>query len=106
MLTKNFVPLLTLAAALLLMPGCTAQESFQNAENCAKVEVGMSQEQVRRLMGAPTGEDAAAGSTTWSYLFGSATDTQPIRIQFGADGKVASTACAPQASGSERPTGN
>ncbi|SHI95450.1 Outer membrane protein assembly factor BamE, lipoprotein component of the BamABCDE complex [Hymenobacter daecheongensis DSM 21074] len=106
MLTKTTFSLLALAATLLL-PACTAQESFQNAENCAKVEAGMSQEQVRRIMGAPTGSDAAADSSkTWSYLFGSATDTQPIRIQFGADGKVASVACAPQASGSERPTGN
>lgn len=103
---RNFLPLAALAAALLLS-ACTAQESFQNAENCVKVKVGMSEQQVRGIMGAPTGEDAAQGSgKTWSYLFGSATDTQPIRIQFDASGKVTSTACAPEASGSERPTGN
>jgi outer membrane protein assembly factor BamE (lipoprotein component of BamABCDE complex) len=102
---RTYLPLLALAASLL--GACTAQESFQNAENCAKVEAGMSQEQVRRIMGAPTGEDAATGSgLTWSYLFGSATDTQPILIRFGADGKVTSVTCAPQASGQERPTGN
>ena len=103
---KNFFPLAALAVAL-LVSGCTAQESFQNAENCVKVEVGMSEQQVRGIMGTPTGEDAAEGSgKTWSYLFGSATDTQPIRIQFDASGKVTSTTCAPEASGSERPTGN
>ncbi|PJJ59379.1 outer membrane protein assembly factor BamE [Hymenobacter chitinivorans] len=102
---RIFVPLLALAATLLT--GCTAQESFQNAENCTKVQVGMSQQQVRGIMGAPTGEDAAeGGGKTWSYLFGSATDTQPIRIQFDASGKVSSATCAPEASGSERPTGN
>ncbi|GAA4005080.1 hypothetical protein GCM10022408_16110 [Hymenobacter fastidiosus] len=106
MLRKTSGARLLLAAALLL-PACTAQESFQNAENCAKVEVGMSQEQVRRIMGAPTGADTAADSRkTWSYLFGSATDTQPIRIQFGENGTVAAVTCAPQASGRERPTGN
>ncbi|TGE29438.1 outer membrane protein assembly factor BamE domain-containing protein [Hymenobacter metallicola] len=103
---RIFVPLLALAATLLL-PACTAQESFQNAENCVKVKTGMTEQQVRGIMGAPTGEDLA-GTTgkTWSYQFGSATDTQPIRIQFDADGKVASATCAPEASGSERPTGN
>ena len=103
---KVFVSLVALAATLLL-PACTAQESFQNAENCVKVKIGMSEQQVRGIMGAPTGEDAAEGSgKTWSYLFGSATDTQPIRIQFDASGKVTSATCAPEASGSERPTGN
>lgn len=83
---------------------CTAQESFQNAEQCAKVEVGMTQEQVRTLMGAPTGDDTAAdGGHTWAYLFGSATDTQPIKIMFSADGRVSSKQCAPQAQGDERP---
>ena len=33
-------------------------------------------------------------------------DTTPIRIEFGPDGKVKAKTCAPQASGSERPTGN
>ncbi|UOQ74824.1 outer membrane protein assembly factor BamE [Hymenobacter cellulosilyticus] len=102
---RIFVPMVALAAALLT--GCTAQESFQNAENCVKVQVGMSEQQVRGIMGPPTGEDmAGTNGKTWSYLFGSATDTQPIRIQFDADGKVSSATCAPEASGSERPTGN
>lgn len=104
---KNPFPLAVLAAALLLLPACTAQESYQNAKSCAEVEIGMSQDQVRRLMGEPTGRDTTtAPGQTWSYLFGSATDTTPIRIEFGDDGKVKAKQCAPQASGSERPTGN
>ncbi|TGE14176.1 outer membrane protein assembly factor BamE [Hymenobacter elongatus] len=103
---KIFFPLAALVATLVL-PACTAQESFQNAENCSKVAVGMSEQQVRGIMGAPTGEDAGENNgKTWSYLFGSATDTQPIRIQFDAAGLVATTTCAPEASGKERPTGN
>ncbi|SMB91828.1 Beta-barrel assembly machine subunit BamE [Hymenobacter roseosalivarius DSM 11622] len=104
---KNTFSLAALAALLWLLPACTAQESYQNAKSCAEVEIGMSQEQVRRIMGEPTGRDTtAAPGQTWSYLFGSATDTSPIRIEFGDDGRVKAKQCAPQASGSERPTGN
>lgn len=98
----RLLPAALLTAALL--SGCGTQESFQNAEQCPKVALGMSQDQVRRIMGAPTGDDAtAAGGHTWSYLFGSATDTQPIKIEFGPDGRVSSKSCAPQAQGNERP---
>lgn len=104
---RNPFPLAALAAVLFLLPACTAQESYQNAKSCAEVEIGMSQDQVVRLMGEPTGRDTtAAPGQTWSYLFGSATDTSPIRIEFGDDGKVKAKQCAPQASGAERPTGN
>lgn len=104
---KNFFSLAALAGLLLLLPACTAQESYQNAASCAEVEIGMTQDQVRRIMGEPTGRDTtAAPGQTWSYLFGSATDTSPIRIDFGGDGKVKAKQCAPEASGSERPTGN
>ena len=104
---RNPFPLAALAALLLLLPACTAQESYQNATSCAEVDIGMSQEQVRRIMGEPTGRDTtAAPGQTWSYLFGSATDTSPIRIEFGQDGRVKAKSCAPQASGAERPTGN
>ena len=97
----------SLAAAIILcLSSCTAQESYQNAESCAQVTVGMTQEQVRHLMGEPTGNDANGESHTWSYLFGSATDTQPIKIMFDADGKVVGKECAPEASGRTRPTGN
>jgi len=97
----------TLAAtAALLLSACTAQESYQNATSCAQVTVGMTQEQVRHLMGEPTGDDASGESHTWSYLFGSATDTQPIKIMFDASGKVTGKECAPEASGQTRPTGN
>ncbi|HEX8350087.1 MAG TPA: outer membrane protein assembly factor BamE [Hymenobacter sp.] len=90
-----------------LLAACTAQESYKNAQSCEQVQLGMTQDQVRHLMGKPTGEDPKDGNgTTWSYLFGSATDTTPIRIEFGADGKVQAKTCAPQASGKERPTGN
>ncbi|MBC6607411.1 outer membrane protein assembly factor BamE [Hymenobacter sp. BT188] len=104
---RNFFSLAALAALLLLLPACTAQESYQNAASCAEVEIGMTQEQVRRIMGEPTGRDTTTEpGQTWSYLFGSATDTTPIRIEFGDDGKVKAKQCAPEASGSERPTGN
>ncbi|QIL77487.1 outer membrane protein assembly factor BamE [Hymenobacter sp. HDW8] len=104
---RNLFSLAALAAALLLLPACTAQESYQNAKSCAEVEIGMSQEQVRRIMGEPTGRDTtSAPGQVWSYLFGSATDTSPIRVEFGDDGKVKAKQCAPEASGSERPTGN
>ncbi|KUG09814.1 outer membrane protein assembly factor BamE [Solirubrum puertoriconensis] len=91
-----------MAAALLY--ACTAQESYQNAVACTEIETGMTQEQVRHLMGEPTGDDTGAdGGHTWSYLFGSATDTQPIKIVFGADGRVTSKQCAPEAQGDKRP---
>lgn len=93
-------------AALLLTAACTAQASYENAAACEKVEIGMTQERVRGLMGEPTGDDAAPDGHTWSYLFGSATDTTPIQIMFDAAGKVKAKTCAPQASGKERPTGN
>ncbi|GGF18405.1 outer membrane protein assembly factor BamE [Hymenobacter cavernae] len=103
---KNYILSVAIAASCFLA-GCTAQESYKNAEACAKVQIGMTQEQVRHLMGEPTGQDDKSGNgTTWSYLFGSATDTTPIRIEFGADGKVQAKSCAPEASGKERPTGN
>ena len=93
-----------LASAALLLSACTAQESYENAQTCAQVNVGMTQEQVRRLMGEPTGDDATAdGGHTWSYLFGSATDTQPIKVVFDGAGKVTGKECAPQAQGDERP---
>jgi outer membrane protein assembly factor BamE (lipoprotein component of BamABCDE complex) len=96
--------LLFSAIAALLLTACTAQESFQNAEQCMKVEVGMTQEQVRHVMGEPTGNDSGAdGGATWSYLFGSATDTQPIKVMFGADGRVTGKQCAPEAQGDKRP---
>ncbi|WP_400191650.1 outer membrane protein assembly factor BamE [Hymenobacter sp. B81] len=104
LLAKRLLGLVLLTLLGLALHACTAQESFQNAEQCAKVELGMSQEQVRSLMGAPTGDDQAPdGGRTWSYLFGSATDTQPISIVFGADGRVSSKQCAPQAQGDQRP---
>jgi len=97
----------SLAAAIIIcLSSCTAQESYQNATSCAEVTVGMTQEQVRHLMGEPTGDDASGEGHTWSYLFGSATDTQPIKIMFDANGKVTGKECAPEASGAERPTGN
>jgi outer membrane protein assembly factor BamE (lipoprotein component of BamABCDE complex) len=96
--------LIVAAAAAFSLYACQAQESYTNAKSCIEVETGMSQEQVRRLMGEPTGEDVAAdGGRTWSYFFGSYTDTQPIKIMFGADGRVASKQCAPQAQGDKRP---
>lgn len=94
------------AAAALLFSACTAQESYKNAKSCAEVNAGMTKEQVRHLMGQPTGNDSTATGQTWSYLFGSATDTQPIQIMFDADGIVTDKTCAPEASGKERPTGN
>lgn len=94
------------AAAALLLSACTAQESYKNAVSCTEVTVGMTQEQVRHLMGEPTGDDATGNGHTWSYLFGSATDTQPIKIMFDANGNVTGKECAPEASGKERPTGN
>ncbi|KAA9339154.1 outer membrane protein assembly factor BamE [Hymenobacter busanensis] len=104
MLAKRLLGIVLLMLLGLALHACTAQESFQNAEQCQKVTVGMTQEQVRRLMGEPTGHDAATdGGQTWSYLFGSATDTQPIKVVFGPDNRVASTQCAPQAAGNERP---
>lgn len=103
---KKYLLLMSFAVSSWLA-SCTAQESFKNAAACEKVQIGMTQAQVRGLMGEPTGLDEKDGNgTTWSYLFGSATDTTPIRIEFGADGKVQSKSCAPQASGKERPTGN
>ena len=107
MLARRLVGLMLLVLLGLMLHACTAQESFQNAEQCLKVEVGMTQEQVRRTMGAPTGDDTGTdGGHTWSYLFGSATDTQPIRIIFGPDGRVTSKECAPQARGDQRPDAN
>jgi outer membrane protein assembly factor BamE (lipoprotein component of BamABCDE complex) len=103
---RKYILTISLAASCLLA-ACTAQESYKNAQACEQVQIGMTQEQVRHLMGEPTGQDNKSGNgTTWSYLFGSATDTTPIRIEFGADGKVQAKTCAPQASGKERPTGN
>lgn len=107
MLARRLVGVMLLMLLGWMLHACTAQESFQNAEQCQKVEIGMSQEQVRRTMGAPTGDDTRAdGGHTWSYLFGSATDTQPIRILFGPDGRVTSKECAPQARGDQRPDAN
>ncbi|RAK66147.1 outer membrane protein assembly factor BamE domain-containing protein [Hymenobacter edaphi] len=107
MLTRRLLGLMLLVLLGWALHACTAQESFQNAEQCVKVDIGMTQEQVRRTMGAPTGDDTRPdGGHTWSYLFGSATDTQPIRILFGADGRVTSKECAPQARGDQRPDDN
>lgn len=105
MLLQRLTGFLLLALLGWALTACTAQESFQNAEQCPKVEIGMTQEQVRHTMGAPTGDDTRPdGGHTWSYLFGSATDTQPIRIMFGPDGRVSSKECAPQAQGDQRPS--
>ncbi|RTQ44865.1 outer membrane protein assembly factor BamE [Hymenobacter gummosus] len=105
MLIRRLTGLLLLLMLGWALNACTAQESFQNAEQCRKVEIGMSQEQVRGVMGAPTGDDATAdGGHVWSYLFGSATDTQPIKITFASDGRVVSKTCAPEAQGDQRPS--
>ncbi|GAB2954354.1 hypothetical protein GCM10027048_19680 [Hymenobacter coalescens] len=107
MLAKRLLGLMLLVLLGWVLHACTAQESFQNAEQCLKVDIGMTQDQVRRTMGAPTGDDATAdGGHTWSYLFGSATDTQPIKITFGADGRVTNKQCAPAARGDQRPDAN
>jgi len=99
---KQFAVLV--AATALLLGSCTAQESYENAKSCAEVNVGMTQEQVRHLMGEPTGDDATTdGGHTWSYLFGGATDTQAIKVVFDNTGKVTGKECAPEAQGDKRP---
>jgi outer membrane protein assembly factor BamE (lipoprotein component of BamABCDE complex) len=105
MIIRRLVGLMLLVMLGWALNACTAQESFQNAEQCTKVEIGMTQERVRGVMGAPTGDDTAPdGGHVWSYLFGSATDTQPIKITFGPDGRVVSKLCAPEAQGDKRPS--
>ncbi|OON67211.1 outer membrane protein assembly factor BamE [Hymenobacter sp. CRA2] len=107
MIAKRLLGLLLLVLLGWALHACTAQESFKNATACTKIEVGMTQEQVRGTMGEPEGDDATAdGGHKWSYMFGSATDTQPIIINFGPDGRVTSKECAPEARGDIRPDAN
>jgi len=65
------------------------------AENFAKVHVGMSEDEVRRLLGKP-GEVAAYGlkrETVWSWkwLEGGVTQEAYFNVHFGPDGRVTTT---------------
>ncbi|WP_407947175.1 hypothetical protein [Paraburkholderia sacchari] len=65
------------------------------AENFAKVRLGMSQDEVRRLLGKP-GEVAAywlKKETVWSWkwLEGGVTQEAYFNVHFGPDGRVSTT---------------
>lgn len=67
----NLLRLLTLSLSLLLI----ACGSSLTAENLAKIETGMSEDQVRAILGKPTEIETASflgvSGTTWNYKKGS-----------------------------------
>lgn len=66
-----------------------------SAENFAKVHPGMSEDEVRRLLGKPTGTAAyrLKNESVWSWRWLEDGVNQPAQfnVYFGPDGKVATT---------------
>jgi osmotically inducible lipoprotein OsmE len=84
-------PLFTLAALILLLPGCSSNaQIYRDQPLVAKVETGMSREQVQQIGGAPLSitDRTVEPGTCFDYKLTQAGQHQRFNVSFDSRGKV------------------
>ncbi|MGE7959159.1 osmotically-inducible lipoprotein OsmE [Pseudomonas sp. NPDC089530] len=101
-------PLIVMIALLSAVAGCTTNSHvYRNQPLVAKVETGMTQEQVRQIGGEPvsvTPRTVELG-TCFDYVFTQGGRRQPFNVSFDGNGKVDHTSfitCAEWSSAQQR----
>lgn len=83
-------PLFTLVVALTALAGCSTNSIYQDQPLVAKVDTGMSQEQVRQIGGQPraVSDRTVEPGTCFDYRLTQAGHQQPYNVSFDGRGMV------------------
>ncbi|WPN32459.1 osmotically-inducible lipoprotein OsmE [Pseudomonas sp. P5_109] len=83
-------PLFTLVVALTALAGCSTNSIYQDQPLVAKVDTGMTQEQVRQIGGPPlaVSDRTVEPGTCFDYKLTHADHQQPYNVSFDGRGMV------------------
>ncbi len=93
---KIFFVLSAAVCMICLLSACSIQEMRNNRENLQKLQIGMTQDQVREIMGEPLDEVFSSGDiwfyyTEYKWMDGMNTRDECTPVMFDEDGKLIGT---------------
>ncbi|GGU51955.1 hypothetical protein GCM10009504_05920 [Pseudomonas laurentiana] len=90
-MNTSLLPLTTLLAALMALSSCTSNSRiYRDQPLVARVETGMSKDQVERIGGKPlsVSERTVVPGTCYDYMFTNTGHKQPFNVSFDSSGNV------------------